>query len=170
MNTDEKNKEVITIRKANHDDAALILTFIKELSEYEKLAHAVKASEDLILKNILERRYAEVIIAECNGEPAGQALFFHNFSSFLGKPGIYLEDLYVKPHLRGKGIGKALLLYLVNLAKERNCGRIEWAVLDWNEPAIDFYKNMGAVCMDDWRIFRLTEDKYENLIKQRINL
>lgn len=170
MKIKEKQKELIVIRKADVNDAALILSFIRELAEYEKLADAVKASEDLIFKNILTNKYAEVVIAEYNGEPAGQALFFHNFSTFLGKPGIYLEDLYVKPNLRGKGIGKALLVYLVNLAKERDCGRVEWAVLDWNTPAIDFYKNMGAVLMEDWKIFRLTEDKFETIIKHRLNI
>ncbi|MGE5859787.1 MAG: N-acetyltransferase family protein [Ignavibacteria bacterium] len=171
MNMTVKKKELIKIREATYKDSSLILSFIKELAEYEKLAASVTASEDLILQNVFgKNKYAEVIIAEYSGEPAGQALFFHNFSTFLGKPGIYLEDLYVRPHLRGKGIGKALLLYLIDLAKERNCGRIEWAVLDWNTPAIEFYKNMGAVLMEDWKIFRLTEDKYEKLIKQQLNL
>ncbi|HVO75357.1 MAG TPA: GNAT family N-acetyltransferase [Ignavibacteriaceae bacterium] len=166
MNIAGKKGERIKIREADYKDASLIMSFIKELAEYEKLADSVVASENLILENIFgERKYAEVIIAEYNDEPAGQALFFHNFSTFLGKPGIYLEDLYVRPHLRGNGIGKALLQYLVNIAKERKCGRIEWAVLDWNTPAIEFYKSMGAVLMKDWTIFRLTEDKYENFIK-----
>jgi len=171
MNIAEKKKELIKIREATFVDVSLIMSFIKELADYEKLSGSVTASEDLILQNIFgERKYAEVIIAEYIGEPAGQALFFHNFSTFQGKPGVYLEDLYVKPHLRGKGIGKALLLFLVGLAKERNCGRIEWAVLNWNTPAIEFYKKMGAVLMDDWKICRITEEKYENLIKQRIDL
>jgi GNAT superfamily N-acetyltransferase len=167
MNTVEKKSELITIRKAQYEDASLILAFIKELAEYEKLSGSVRASEDLIRKNIFgENKYAEVIIAEYNGEPAGQALFFHNFSTFLGKPGIYLEDLYVRPQLRSKGIGKALLLHLIHIAKERDCGRIEWAVLDWNTSAIEFYKSMGAVLMDDWKICRLTEDKFESIVKQ----
>jgi len=168
MNTSEIKKELITIRKAEYEDASLILSFIKELAEYEKLSDSVTASEDLLLKNIFgENKHAEVIIAEYNGEPAGHALFFHNFSTFLAKPGIYLEDLYVRPQLRGKGIGKALLFYLVNLAKERDCGRIEWAVLDWNTSAIEFYKSMGAVLMDDWRICRITEEKYDKIINQQ---
>ncbi|MFO7444776.1 MAG: GNAT family N-acetyltransferase [Ignavibacteriaceae bacterium] len=151
----------LVIREAEEKDVPVILSLIKELAEYEKLAHEVKATEDSIRTTIFgKKKFAEVLIAEYNGEPAGQALFFHNYSTFLGKPGIYLEDLFVRPQFRGKGIGKALLLKLIELAKQRNCGRVEWAVLNWNEPSINFYKNLGAVPMDDWTIFRLTEDKF----------
>lgn len=165
MNIAEKKEELISIRKAELKDAGLILLFIKELAEYEKLSASVAASEELIIKNIFDSKYAEVIIAEYKGEPAGQALFFYNFSTFIAKPGIYLEDLYVRPRFRGKGIGKALLAYLIKLAKERDCGRVEWVVLEWNNPAIEFYKSMGAELMEGWKVCRITEDKYEEILK-----
>jgi GNAT superfamily N-acetyltransferase len=158
-----ENKESgkLTIRSAVESDIPLILLFINELAEYEKLLHQVKVTEELLRESLFgAKRFVEVLIAEYNGEPAGQALFFHNFSTFIGRPGIYLEDLYVRPHLRGNGIGKALLQSLINLAKERNCGRAEWAVLDWNKPSINFYKSIGANPMNEWIIFRLTEDKF----------
>lgn len=153
--------EKIKIREAKAEDITEVFNLIKELSVYEKLEYAVTATEELLKESLFGgKQYAEVLLAEYEGEPAGMALYFHNFSTFVGKPGIYLEDLYVRPHLRGKGIGKLLLKKLIALAKERNCGRVEWAVLDWNTPAIDFYKSMGAVPMDEWTIFRLTEDKF----------
>jgi GNAT superfamily N-acetyltransferase len=158
-----ENKESgkLTIRSAVESDIPLILLFINELAEYEKLLHQVKVTEELLRESLFgAKRFVEVLIAEYNGEPAGQALFFHNFSTFIGRPGIYLEDLYVRPHLRGNGIGKALLQSLINIAKERNCGRVEWAVLDWNKPSINFYKSIGANPMNEWIIFRLTEDKF----------
>ncbi|MGA7720271.1 MAG: GNAT family N-acetyltransferase [Ignavibacteriaceae bacterium] len=158
---DNKISEKLKIRNALEPDIPLILSFIKELAEYEKLSDQVKVTEELLKESLFGRKgFVEVLIAEYNGEPAGQALFFHNFSTFVGRPGIYLEDLYVRPKLRGKGIGKALLQSLINLAKERNCGRVEWAVLDWNKPSINFYKSIGARPMDEWIIFRLTEDKF----------
>lgn len=151
----------LKIRQAAIDDIPLILKFIKELSEYEKLSSSVTADEALLKENLFgEKKYAEVIIAEFDGEPAGHAVYFFNFSTFVGKPGIYLEDIYVRPQLRGKGIGKALLRHLIQLAKDKNLGRVEWAVLDWNKPAINFYRKLGAVSMDDWTVFRLTEDKF----------
>jgi GNAT superfamily N-acetyltransferase len=146
--------EGLNIRSAVVEDVPLILAMTKELAVYEKLIDSVVTTEEMLRKNLFEKKYAEVLIAEYNGESAGQALFFHNFSTFAGKPGIYLEDLYVRPEFRGKGIGKALLLYLFELGKQRDCARVEWAVLDWNEPAISFYKNLGAVPMDEWTIFR----------------
>ena len=158
-----ENKESgkLTIRSAVESDIPLILLFINELAEYEKLLHQVKVTEELLRESLFgAKRFVEVLIAEYNGEPAGQALFFHNFSTFIGRTGIYLEDLYVRPHLRGNGIGKALLQSLINIAKERNCGRVEWAVLDWNKPSINFYKSIGANPMNEWIIFRLTEDKF----------
>ncbi|MHB1688140.1 MAG: GNAT family N-acetyltransferase [Ignavibacteriaceae bacterium] len=158
------SKEKLIIREADADDVPVILSLIKELAVYEKLLHEVVATEEHLREVLFgERKYAEVLIAKYDNEDAGFALFFHNFSSFLGKPGIYLEDIYVKPHLRGKGIGKSLLLKLVELAKERNCGRVEWAVLDWNEPSIKFYKNLGAKPMDEWTVFRLTEEEINKL-------
>jgi GNAT superfamily N-acetyltransferase len=154
-----KNK--IMLREAKIEDVPLILDFIKELAVYEKLNNQVKATEESIKESLFgNRKFAEAIIAEFDGKPAGQALFFHNFSTFLGRPGIYLEDLYVRSTFRGKGIGKALLLKVIDIAKKRKCGRVEWAVLDWNEPAINFYKSLGAIPMNEWTIFRLTEDKF----------
>ncbi|HKI79110.1 MAG TPA: GNAT family N-acetyltransferase [Ignavibacteriaceae bacterium] len=158
-------KDKLKIRQANNEDTALILSLIKEIAEYEKLGHEVSATEKDIKNNLFgEKRYAEVLIAEYDEEPAGQALFFHNFSTFVGRPGIYLEDLFVRPKFRGKGIGKSLLLELIKLAEERKCGRVEWCVLDWNEPAIKFYKKLGAVSMDGWSIFRVTEDKFSKIL------
>ncbi len=151
----------LIIRKAEEKDVPQIFNFIKELAEYEKLSSEVTATEETLKKSLFgERPYAEVLIAEYENEPAGHAIFFHNFSTFVGRPGIYLEDIYVRPHLRGKGIGKNLLLHLIKIAKERNCGRVEWSVLDWNKPSIEFYKKMGAVPMDEWTVFRMTEDKF----------
>lgn len=145
------------IREATAADVPLILRFIRELAQYERLAHEVRATEESIRESLFgARRYAEVLIAEEDGTAVGFALYFHNFSTFVGRPGIYLEDLYVDPAVRGRGYGKALLSRLAAIAVERNCGRLEWAVLDWNEPAIGFYKSLGAVPMEDWRIFRLT--------------
>ena len=151
----------LSIRIAEEKDIPVILSLIKELAEFEKLSDEVNVSEDILKENLFgKRKYAEVIIAELNEKPAGQALFFHNFSTFKGKPGIYLEDLFVKPEYRSKGVGKALLNKLIETAKERKCSRIEWVVLDWNKSAIDFYKKMGAEEMNGWLIYRLTEDKF----------
>ena len=147
----------IAIRPASADDVALIHRFIRDLAEYERLAHEMVATEDDLRAALFgERPYAEVLIASYDNEPAGFALFFHNFSTFLGRPGIYLEDLFVRPELRGRGIGKALLARLAKLAVERRCGRLEWSVLDWNEPSIGFYKSLGAIPMDEWTVFRLS--------------
>jgi GNAT superfamily N-acetyltransferase len=155
------NTEKITIRKAKKSDIPDILMLIKELAEYEKLLHEVVTTEEQLEKVIFgEQKFVEVLIAEVGGKLAGQTIFFHNFSTFVGRPGLYIEDLYVRPDFRGKGIGKALLKEVINLAKERNCGRVEWVVLDWNKPAIDFYKSIGAKPLDEWTIFRLTEDKF----------
>ena len=152
------------IRSAAPADVRLILELIRELAEYEKLAHQVVATEEDIRNSLFgPRPAAECLIAEFDGAPAGFALFFHNFSTFLGKPGIYLEDLYVKPELRGKGIGRKLLAHLAQLTVSRGCGRFEWAVLDWNEPAIGFYRSIGARMLDDWKINRLTGEALERL-------
>lgn len=153
----------LQIRKALATDCALILEFIKGLAEYEKLSHEVVATHELLHENLFgPQPKAEVLIAEWDGKPAGFALFFHNFSTFLGRPGIYLEDLFVLPALRGHGIGKALLKHLAQIAVERNCGRLEWSVLDWNKPAIDFYVSIGAGPMDEWTMYRLTGEKLKS--------
>ena len=160
----EKNSEKTIIRSAEIKDSKIILKLIKELSVYEKLSHTVINDEDMLKENLFgERKFAEVLIADYENQPVGFALFFHNYSTFVGKPGIYLEDLFVQPEMRGKGIGKKLFLELIKIAKERNCGRVEWSVLNWNTPAIDFYKSMGAVPMDEWTVYRLTEDKLKEL-------
>ncbi|MFC2098110.1 GNAT family N-acetyltransferase [Bacteroidota bacterium] len=150
------NIEGFIIRRAEEKDAPLILWFIKGLAVYEKLSHEVVASEDLIRKHLFGKDpKAEVVIGEYHSEPVGFALFFHNFSTFVGKPGIYLEDLFVVPEMRGKGFGKTLLQFLARLTVERDCGRLEWAVLDWNEPSIKFYESIGARIMKEWLINRL---------------
>jgi GNAT superfamily N-acetyltransferase len=154
----------MNIRSATPDDVPLILHFIRSLARYEKLEDRVVATEDLLRATLFgQPRFAEVLIAEEEAGPVGFALFFHNYSTFLAQPGIYLEDLYVEPEARGRGYGKALLARLAALAKERNCGRVEWAVLDWNTPSIDFYKALGAVAQDDWTVYRLTGEALERL-------
>nr|WP_298139909.1 GNAT family N-acetyltransferase [uncultured Pseudomonas sp.] len=148
---------LLNIRPADRDDIPLILVFIRELAEYEKLADQAIADPEQMAKHLFgPRPYAEVLIGEVDGEPAGFALFFHNYSTFLGKPGIYLEDLYVRASARGAGLGKALLSTLARLAVERGCGRLEWSVLDWNAPAIGFYRQLGAEPMNEWTVYRLS--------------
>jgi GNAT superfamily N-acetyltransferase len=152
------------IRAATADDLSLIAGFIRDLAEYERLADAVVFDEEQLRRSLFgERPFAEVLIAEDAGQAVGFALFFHNFSTFLGRPGIYLEDLFVKPEHRGGGFGRALLKRLAEIAVERDCGRMEWAVLDWNEPSIGFYKKLGARPNDEWTVFRLTGDALRNL-------
>jgi GNAT superfamily N-acetyltransferase len=152
------------IRRAAEGDAPLLLAFIKELAEYERLAHAVTATEEILRESLFGReRAAEALIGYYEYEPVAFAIFFHNFSTFVGRRGLYLEDLFVRPAYRGRGFGRAMLAHLAKLAIERNCGRFEWAVLDWNESAIRFYKNLGAVPLDDWTTFRLTGDALKRL-------
>jgi len=154
----------VEIRAATEADIPLILQFIRDLAVYEKLEHKVVATEDGLRRTLFGNpRFAEVVFAVVDGAAVGFALFFHNYSTFLGQPGIYLEDLFVKPEMRGHGYGKALLAHLALLAKERGCGRVEWAVLNWNQPSIDFYKRLGAVPMDDWTVFRLIGEALDNL-------
>lgn len=154
----------IVFREGTAADVPLILTFIRALAEYERLPHEVVATEDLLRQTLFgERKVAEVIFAVVDGVEAGFALFFHNFSTFLGRPGLYLEDLFVLPKYRGMGVGKAMLKRLAQLAVERGCGRFEWWVLDWNEPSIEFYKAHGAVAMDEWTVFRVTGDALTKL-------
>ncbi len=160
----------LTIRPAAPADVALILSFIRELAEFEKLAHEVVGSEAELTRWLFgEQPVARVLIAECEGEPAGFALFFLNFSTFLARPGIFLEDLYVRPAVRGRGIGKALLKELVRTAAREGYGRVEWAVLDWNTPAIEFYCSLGAKPMTDWTIFRLNSAAINSLAKDDKN-
>ena len=155
---------MLEIKAASIDDVPLIFSFIKKLAEYEKLLDEVVATEDGLREVLFgERRYAETVIAYSHNESVGFALFFHNFSTFVGKPGIYLEDLFVDPAHRGKGYGKALLAHLAKLAQERNCGRLEWAVLNWNQPSIEFYESLGAKPMNEWTVYRLTGEALENL-------
>jgi GNAT superfamily N-acetyltransferase len=152
------------IRQAQESDVPVILQFIGDLAEYEKLTHLVTATEELLRATLFgSARFAEVLIAEEDGTPAGFALFFYNYSTFLAQPGLYLEDLFVKPEYRGRGYGKALLARLAQIARNRNCFRVDWVVLDWNEPSIAFYKSLGAERMDDWHTFRLTGDALEKL-------
>jgi GNAT superfamily N-acetyltransferase len=142
------------IRATREEDAPLILDFIKGIAEYEKMSHEVEATEELLRESIFVKHQAEVLIAEHAGEPVGFAVFFHNFSTFVGKAGLYLEDLYVRPEMRGNGFGKALLTEIFRIAAGRNCKRVEWSCLNWNKPAIDFYHSMGAFPMSDWTVFR----------------
>ncbi len=159
-----ENKNGIVIRPAEKEDVGLILSFIKELADYEKLTDAVTADENLLAETLFGKdAVPKSLLAFYNSEPAGFAIYFYNFSTFIGKPGLYLEDVYVKPELRGKGIGKQVLIYLAKIASEKDCGRFEWSVLDWNEPSIKFYKNLGAKPMDDWTVFRLDRMGIENL-------
>ena len=147
------------IREATPDDIPAIAALIRALAEYERLSHEAVFDEADLREHLFgARRYAEVLLAEHEGEVAGFVLYFHNFSTFLAKPGIYLEDLFVRPELRGHGYGRALLARLAAIAVERGCGRMEWSVLDWNEPSIGFYRALGAVAMDEWTVYRLTGD------------
>ena len=153
----------ISFRPALPEDCPLILSFIKALAEYEKLSDQVVATEELLKEWIFEKGKAEVIFPVVDGEEVGFALFFHNFSTFLGRAGIYLEDLFIKPEHRGKGYGKATLQQLGRIALERGCGRLEWACLDWNRPSIDFYLSLDAMPMDEWTVYRLAGDSLRGL-------
>lgn len=152
----------ISIRAASPVDIPLILQLVRELAEYERLLGDVEATEEALARTLFPSGgnppAAQVVIGLLDGAPAGFAVYFFNYSTFLAKPGLYLEDLFVRPASRGKGLGKALLLHLARLANGRGCGRMEWSVLDWNKPSIEFYKSLGAVPLDDWTIFRLTGD------------
>jgi len=151
------------IRFAKENDVKLVLQFIKDLAEYEEMLDEVIATEELLKEWLFEKNKAEVIIGELDGEPVAFALFFHNFSTFLGRAGIYLEDLYVNPEVRGKGIGKIMLSQLAKIAVERGCGRLEWWCLDWNKPSIDFYLSLGAEPMKDWTVYRIAGDTLSQL-------
>ena len=155
------------IEPATARDVPLILKFIKGLAEYERLTHEVIATEDSLRDTLFgPRLFAEVVIGYGGTEPAGFALFFHNYSTFLGRPGIYIEDIFVLPEWRRKGLGRQILVYVARLAVERNCGRVEWSVLDWNEPAIRFYRRLGARPMDEWTVYRLTGEALERVASE----
>ena len=158
---------MISIRAAVPEDVPLILTFIRELAEYERLADQVTATEQALRDSLFgPRPHAEVLIAEVDGQPAGFALYLHNYSTFLARPGLYLEDLYVRPAFRRQGIGRQLLTRLARLAVERGCGRFEWNVLDWNEPARRFYESLGAVPMSDWTTYRVAGPSLHELAQR----
>jgi GNAT superfamily N-acetyltransferase len=152
------------IVEATAEDVPVILELIRGLAEYERLADKCAATEAQLRETLFgPRPAAEVLLASADGETVGFAVFFTNYSTFLARPGIYLEDLFVKPHARGKGIGKALLVRLAQIARERGCGRMEWSVLDWNEPSIRFYESLGAVAMKEWTVYRVTGEALETL-------
>ncbi|HCV14980.1 MAG TPA: GNAT family N-acetyltransferase [Rikenellaceae bacterium] len=151
------------IRGANSSDINLIFDFICDLADYEKLRHDVTATPEILHESIFVKKQAEVLIAELDGLPVGFALYFHNFSTFKGKACLYLEDIFIKPQYRGKGFGKAIFNRLAQIAVERGCDRFDWAVLDWNEPSINFYKSLGAFPMDEWTVFRLTGDALKSV-------
>lgn len=157
----------LTIRSASESDTGLVRQFILELAEYERLADTVTMTEEDLRESLFgQPPSAEVLLAFEGKEAVGFAVFFHNFSTFVGRPGLYLEDLYVRPAFRGKGYGKAFLQHLARLAVHRRCGRMEWAVLDWNQPAIRFYQSLGAVAQDQWTVYRLTEDQMTKLASE----
>ena len=157
----------LKFRWAEEKDAALILHFIRALAAYEKLSDQVVATEELLREWIFEKGKAEVLFPVENGVEVGFALFFHNFSTFLGRAGLYLEDLYISPEYRGKGYGKATLQKLAQIAVERGCGRLEWSCLDWNKPSIDFYLSLGAVPMEEWTVYRLTGETLTQMAAQQ---
>ena len=161
--------EMLTFRSATEQDTGLVLQFIRALAEYEKMLDLVVADEALLEDQLFRKKNAEVIFAMEDGKEVGFALFFHNFSTFLGRSGLYLEDLYVFPECRGKGYGKALLRKLASLAVDRGCGRMEWWCLDWNQPSIDFYRSLGAEPMNEWTVYRLTGETLERLANESID-
>ena len=156
-------KYPVTFRSAQENDCGLILQFIRGLAVYEKLSDQVVATEELLREWIFEKKKAEVLFVCAEGQEVGFALFFHNFSTFLGRAGIYLEDIFILPEYRGRGYGKGLIRVLARIAAERGCGRLEWWCLDWNKPSIDFYRSLGAVPMDAWTVYRITGDTLKQL-------
>jgi len=160
-------KNIFEIRYANENDVGIIFDFICRLADYEKMLGDVVATPELLKEWIFEKKKAEVIFAVCDGKEIGFALFFHNFSTFLGRAGIYLEDLFVLPEYRGNGYGRALLKKLAEIAVERDCGRLEWSCLDWNKPSIDFYLSLGATPMDEWTVYRMAGEKLTEFAKRQ---
>ncbi|HUX24985.1 MAG TPA: GNAT family N-acetyltransferase [Burkholderiales bacterium] len=162
------NAESLSIRQATRADVPLVLSFVKELAEYERLSHLVEATEEVIAEELFgPKSRTEVLLAYCGAEPVAFAVYFHNFSTFLGRKGLYLEDLYVRPAHRRRGFGRAMLLRVARIAAERNCGRLEWSVLDWNEPAIFFYETLGATIMHEWKLVRVTGSALEKLARMK---
>ena len=151
------------LRMAVEGEIPLILQFIRDIAEYERMSDQVVATEELLREWLFEKKIAQVLIASCDGKDAGFALFFHNFSTFMGRAGLYLEDIYVRPEYRGQGLGKLFFRTLAQIAAERGCGRMEWSCLNWNEPSIRFYQSMGAVAMEDWTVYRLSGDALARL-------
>ena len=168
MNESAQSHNGFIVRSAGEEDVKLILKFINDLGAYEELSHQIVVTEEKLIKTLFRQKMAEVIIGEYKGEAVGFALFFNNYSTFLGQAGIYLEDLYVNPEMRGKGFGKTMLKYLAKLALERDCGRLEWACLDWNEPSICFYKGLGAEALNDWTVFRLTGAMLKEMAGEKV--
>ena len=162
---EDKMDSKLRIKQATEEDIPLLLSFIKKIAEYEKLEHEVVTTEEILMESLFgEKPSAEVIFGYLDGEPVAYAVYFYNFSTFIGKKGLYLEDLFVLPELRGKGVGKKMLLYLIQKASDEKCGRMEWAVLDWNELAISFYKSLGAKPMDEWSVFRMDEETIKKIV------
>lgn len=159
----DTNIENLKIRETSEEDCSLILSLIKEIAEYEKMSDEVIATEESLKESIFKNNRAEVVILELDEKAVGYALFFYNFSTFIGKSGLYLEDIFIKKEARGKGIGKEVFKFLVKKAREEGCKRMEWTCLNWNEPSIKFYKSLGAVPMDEWTIYRLTEKEINRL-------
>ena len=155
-----------TLRKAAPEDTALVLSFIKQLAVYEKMLDEVQTDEESLFQAMFVRKITHALIAEEDGQPIGFALYFFNFSTFVGRPGLYLEDVFIQPEFRGKGYGTAIFRELAKIAKEENCGRMEWTCLDWNEPSRQFYRKMGAVTMDEWTVHRFTEDTIRKIAEE----
>jgi len=163
MKYEDARMDGFKLRFAEEKDIGILLEMIKELAVYEKLLDEVTATEETLKESLFIRKVAEAVIAEYEDKPIGYIIFFHNFSTFTGRPGLYLEDLYVRPEMRGRGFGKTMLSFLAKLAVERKCARVEWACLDWNTHSIGFYKRMGAVPMDEWTVYRLAGSKLNEL-------
>ncbi len=159
----DTNIENLKIRETSEDDCSLILSLIKEIADYEKMSDQVIATEESLKESIFKNKRAEVVILELDEKTIGYALYFYNYSTFIGKSGLYLEDIFIKKEFRGKGIGKEVFKFLVKKAKEEGCKRMEWSCLNWNEPSIKFYKSLGATPMDEWTIYRLTEKEINRL-------
>ncbi len=160
--------ESINLRKAVESDINLIVGFIREIAEYEKMLNEVIATKDEVYESIFKRKEAEVLIIEKDSNPIGYVVYFFNYSTFIGRTGFYLEDIYIKPKYRGNGYGKKVFKYLTKLAYEKGCHRMEWSCLNWNKPSIEFYKSLGAVPMSEWTVYRLTRDKFKDVYESKM--